>query len=110
MEYLGHGLSAEGVRALDRLVHAFREFPTPTNGKEAKRFVHLAGYYSRFVKDFGTIMAPLTKILRKNINQIKSRLSRSEVDINIEAFVTISRLQPSFQIVAGCEWWDWLHV
>ncbi|OWZ05967.1 TTransposase [Phytophthora megakarya] len=67
MEYLGHELSAVGVRPLDRLVHAVREFATPTNAKEVKRFVHLAVYYRRFVKDFGTIMALLTKILRKNM-------------------------------------------
>lgn len=44
MEYLGHELSCEGVRPLDRIVTAVREFPTPTDAVEAKRFAHLAGY------------------------------------------------------------------
>ncbi|OWY95251.1 Gag-pol fusion protein [Phytophthora megakarya] len=57
MEYLGHELSAEGVRPLDRLVNAVRDFPTPVNDKETKR---------QFVKNFGTLMAPLTKLLRKD--------------------------------------------
>ncbi|OWZ12102.1 Gag/polymerase/env Polyprotein [Phytophthora megakarya] len=67
MEYLGHELSSEGVRPFDRLMTAAREFPTPTNAKEIKRFFHLAGYYRRFVKGFGAMMAPLMKMLRKNV-------------------------------------------
>lgn len=47
LTYLGHGLSNEGVRPLDRLVTAVRQFPTPRDPTEAKRFVHLAGYYRR---------------------------------------------------------------
>ncbi|KAG2789778.1 hypothetical protein PC116_g7695 [Phytophthora cactorum] len=66
MEYLRHELSVEGVRPLDRLVTAVEEFPLPRDAVEVKRFVHLAGYYRRFIDDFGTIMAPLTKLLRKD--------------------------------------------
>ncbi|KAF4135169.1 Reverse transcriptase (RNA-dependent DNA polymerase) [Phytophthora infestans] len=40
MEYLGHQLSCDGVRPLQRLVTAVQEFPTPTDTVEAKRFVH----------------------------------------------------------------------
>ncbi|OWZ08712.1 LOW QUALITY PROTEIN: hypothetical protein PHMEG_00018702 [Phytophthora megakarya] len=65
MEYLGHELSSDGVRPLDRLVSAVRDFPTPNDAVEAKRFAHLAGYYRRFVNGFGALMAPVTKLLRK---------------------------------------------
>ncbi|OWY92965.1 Retrovirus Polyprotein [Phytophthora megakarya] len=68
MEYLGHELSKEGVRPLDRLVNAVREFPKPTDATEVKRFVHLAGYYRKFVKGFGSMMEPLVKLLRKNVH------------------------------------------
>jgi len=66
MEYLGHELSSAGVRPLDRLITAVRDFPRPTDAVEVKRFVHLAGYYRRFVEGFGAMMAPLTKLLRKS--------------------------------------------
>ncbi|OWZ10468.1 Gag-pol fusion protein [Phytophthora megakarya] len=64
LEYLGHELGRDGVRALERLVTAVRDFPTPTDEKEVKRFVHLAGYYRRFISGFGSLMTPLTKQLR----------------------------------------------
>jgi hypothetical protein len=68
MEYLGHELSCKGVRLVERLVKAVKEFPRPTNPVEVKRFVHLAGYYRKFVEAFGSIMAPLTKLLRKDVD------------------------------------------
>eukprot|EP00644_Phytophthora_capsici_P007163 jgi/Phyca11/112447/e_gw1.22.80.1 len=88
MEYLGYELSNEGVRPLQRLVTAVKEFPTPRDTVEVKRFVHLAGYYRRFVQGFGSMMAPLTKLLRKKVawewtaeqelafNEVKTILTR----------------------------------
>ena len=66
IEYLGHELSADGVRPIERLVTSVSDFPQPTDPTTIKRFVHLAGYYRRFVPDFGARMAPLTRLLRKN--------------------------------------------
>ncbi|KAJ0391236.1 hypothetical protein P43SY_010942 [Pythium insidiosum] len=65
LEYLGHELTPEGVRPLQRLVDAVVEFATPTDTTGVKRFVHLAGYYRRFIENFGQKMAPLTHLLRK---------------------------------------------
>ncbi|KAE9349463.1 hypothetical protein PR003_g5875 [Phytophthora rubi] len=66
IEYLGHELSAKGVQPLERLISSVREFPRPKDDKEVKRFVHLAGYYRRFIEGVGSLMAPLTKLLRKD--------------------------------------------
>lgn len=66
LEYLGHELDEEGVRPLDRLVKSVREFPTPTDETSVKRFVHMAGSYRRFIANFGSKAAPLTKLLCKS--------------------------------------------
>ncbi|POM63928.1 Uncharacterized protein PHPALM_20612 [Phytophthora palmivora] len=58
----------DGVRPLDRLITAVREFPILKDSVEAKRFVHLAGYDHKFVEGFGSIMVPITKLLRKSAN------------------------------------------
>ncbi|GMF50249.1 unnamed protein product [Phytophthora fragariaefolia] len=67
MEYLGHELRCNGVRPVERLVTAVKEFPRPAYPVAVKRFVHLVGYYRKFVEAFGSIMAPLTKLLRKGV-------------------------------------------
>ncbi|KAE8893178.1 hypothetical protein PF007_g5544 [Phytophthora fragariae] len=65
MEYLGHELSCDGVRPVEILISAVKDFPRPRDPVEVKRFVHLAGYYRKFIEAFGSIMAPMTRLLRK---------------------------------------------
>jgi hypothetical protein len=33
---------------------------------EVKRFAHLAGYYWKFIEAFGSIMQPMTRLLKKD--------------------------------------------
>ncbi|KAK1930032.1 Retrovirus-related Pol polyprotein from transposon 297 [Phytophthora citrophthora] len=66
MEYLGHDLTPEGIQPTPRLVKAIVDFPTPTDDSQVRRVVALAGYYRRFVPEFGTKMAPLTCLLHRS--------------------------------------------
>jgi hypothetical protein len=66
LEYLGHELDEKGLRPMESLVSSVREFPVPTDAVEVKRFVHMAGYYRRFVPNFGSKAAPLTRLLRND--------------------------------------------
>ncbi|OWZ15675.1 Retrovirus-related Pol Polyprotein [Phytophthora megakarya] len=67
MECLGHNLSSDGVRPAERLVRAVQEFSRPTNPTEVRRFVYLAGYYRKFIKSFGSLAAPMTRLLKKDV-------------------------------------------
>ncbi|KAE9305076.1 hypothetical protein PR003_g21593 [Phytophthora rubi] len=67
LNYLGHELDGAGVRPMSSLVESVKNFPTPTDVTEVKRFVHMAGYYRRFVSDFAAKAAPMTKLLRKGV-------------------------------------------
>ncbi|GMF52614.1 unnamed protein product [Phytophthora fragariaefolia] len=67
MEYLGHHLSDRGVQPAERLVKSVKEFPRPVDAVEVKRFVHLAGYYRKFIAAFGSIVEPLTRLLKKDV-------------------------------------------
>lgn len=68
LEYLWHELTPDGVRPLARLTDSVRNYPKPENDKELKRFVHMAGFYRRFIQDFGRKAKPLTYMLRKNVD------------------------------------------
>jgi len=46
-------------------VEGVLNWPAPRNIKEVQRFLGLANYYRRFIKDFTGIAAPLHVLVRK---------------------------------------------
>lgn len=63
--YLGHVISAQGVAMDERKVRELLTWPIPKSVWTVRDFLGLPGYYRRFIKDYGLIMAPLTRLLKK---------------------------------------------
>ena len=52
LEYLGHVVSKDGLKADPVKCKAIKEWPLPTNLGELQSFLGIANYYSKFVPSF----------------------------------------------------------
>ncbi|KAI4310675.1 hypothetical protein MLD38_035634 [Melastoma candidum] len=65
--FLGHVISAAGVEVDPSKIEAIKGWPRHTNVTEVQSFLGQARYYRRFVEGFSKIVAPMTKLLRKDV-------------------------------------------
>ncbi|XP_042984690.1 uncharacterized mitochondrial protein AtMg00860-like [Carya illinoinensis] len=66
ISYLGHVISAHGVKADPGKIWAMIEWPTPPSLKSSRGSLGFTGYYWRFIKGYRSIAAKLKSLLRKD--------------------------------------------
>ena len=67
IQYLGHILSATGIRPLPAKAHAVQHIQPPTTPKQVRAFLGLVRYYRKFIKGFAKIDKPLTLLTRQQV-------------------------------------------
>ncbi|GBG75096.1 hypothetical protein CBR_g19609 [Chara braunii] len=60
--YLGHEISADGLRPDDAKVASIRDWSRPQTVTVVRSFLGMTGYYRPFVKNYSTIDSPLTDL------------------------------------------------
>lgn len=65
--FLGFIISAQGIQVDEEKVCAIQEWLSPTSVGNFRSFHGLTSFYQRFVNDFSSIAAPLTKVIKKNV-------------------------------------------
>ncbi|CAB3224051.1 unnamed protein product [Arctia plantaginis] len=64
--FLGFEINKFGIRPGEQKTQAVSKFPVPCNQSDVRRFLGLAGFFRRFVKDFALLARPITNLLRKD--------------------------------------------
>jgi len=67
VKYLGHLISARGVKILPERVTAIQDYPHPVNLRSLRRFIGMVGFYVRFIPAYGTDVPPLHELRKKEV-------------------------------------------
>ena len=67
VDYLGHVITATGLKTNPRLTDAVQEFPRPGNVHDVRRFLGMSSYYRRFIPNFAKVAQPLHQLTAKGV-------------------------------------------
>lgn len=65
IEFLGYLIHEKGIGPNPSNVSAILHYPVPCNTKDVQKFIGLARYFRKFVKNFSIIAKPLYDLLKK---------------------------------------------
>ena len=67
VKFLGHVVTAEGVKPDPSKISIIQNYPPPTDLKELQRFLGLVKYYKRFIKDYHKKAHSVQQLLKKDV-------------------------------------------
>src|SRR3954453_7771734 len=66
IDFLGHVITPEGIKADHKKVEAILNIPIPTNVTQLRRFLGMTGYYRKFIKNYAHHSFHLRDLLKKD--------------------------------------------
>jgi hypothetical protein len=67
VRYLGHALSADGVKPDPDKIRAINDMPTPTDKKSLQRFIGMVQFLGRWLPHLADMKRPLCQLMRDDV-------------------------------------------
>jgi len=80
VRYLGHILSADGIRPDPNKVRAIMDMPTPTDRKALLRFLGMVTFLSRWLPRLADMRKPLTELLKDDVEWMWTAVHQQAVE------------------------------
>lgn len=101
VSFLGHEISADGIRPGNHKIGAVSNFPKPTSLHQLRQFLGLCSYFRKYINKFAIIAKPLTDLTKKSsewlwlgihddcFNELKQKLCSRPVLCFIRSIITL---------------------
>jgi hypothetical protein len=101
--FLGYLVSEQGIKVDEKKVQAIRDWPVPQSIQQVRSFHGLAYFYRRFIKNFSTIVSPMTEVTRFKTFTWTPQAQRAFDEIKQQSSSTSVLALPCFQEVFEVE-------
>lgn len=106
IKYLGHIITKEGLQKDPDKIKAIRECPRPQNVSEIKAYAGMVNYYGRFVGNLSSLLEPLYRLLRNDIEfkwSSECEKAFKESKIAICSDVSLAHFDPDVPVKLICD-------
>ena len=106
VQYLGHVIDAEGLHPLEDKVEAVQQAPAPENVSELRSYLGLLSYYSKFLPQLASTLAPLYALLHSGTPWKWTKSEEAAFQTSKTALLSskvLVHFDPSQEIVLSCD-------
>uniref|UniRef100_H3AL86 ribonuclease H n=1 Tax=Latimeria chalumnae TaxID=7897 RepID=H3AL86_LATCH len=104
--YLGYHINAEGLQPVAEKACAIARAPEPTNVHELGSYLGLLNYYRRFIPNLSTRLAPLYKLLNKNVHFTWGPVQAQAFQLSkglLQSYEVLIHYDPNKELILSCE-------
>ena len=106
VKYLGHIIDAQGLHPAPDKLEAVSKAPTPRNVTELKAYLGLLSYYSKFLPNMATTLAPLYQLLHNNVKRqwtsLEAKAFQASKDL-LTSDTLLVHYDPTKQLTLTCD-------
>ena len=115
IHYLGHLISADGIRPLKDKLDIICDMPAPHNSKEVKQFLGLVGYYRKFVPRFADLSRPLTRLTCKDrifewTNECRKAFNILKQSLCVQPILKYADMSKGYTLYTDASKYGWAGV
>uniref|UniRef100_A0A914LN86 RNA-directed DNA polymerase n=1 Tax=Meloidogyne incognita TaxID=6306 RepID=A0A914LN86_MELIC len=106
IKFLGHLISAEGIKPDPARSEAIRKMPAPHDVSSLRSFLGALNYYGRFIRSMCDLRAPLDELLRKDVIWEWTEKQQSAFEKAKEILVSpllLTHYDPSLPIIVAAD-------
>ncbi|KAM5180741.1 uncharacterized protein ACMZJ9_001286 [Mantella aurantiaca] len=101
IQFLGLVIATKGIKINPKKISTILEWPAAADKKGVQRFVSFANLYRRFIRDFSTIISPITqlnKVLQHFLWNPEAQAAFDQMKVFVTSAPIVNHPDPSLEV------------